>query len=212
MKNYVDSSFLKDKFIKNFIIKCGKIIVNFSSGKKKIMLLNDENIRFIDDKMSSQIIDYSKDRYNKCIGNFCIYGFFLLLFISFFTIIILKVGFTPKILLFIFGILGDSIVIVNNIAIFKDVKKNMLFIKERDMINKLTESIPDKIDLERLNINGYSLVEDYDNSKKEDHILVNDIDNMSYMDVKRLVGLSYDNLTNKGSSFKIKKLVRKNND
>ncbi len=183
MKDYTLNKEDERAFILNYEVKDNKIIVNFASGKKYEVPYTEEDEKIILTLMKEQVNNTEKfektaKKKLKVMTRWIIYSIVNIVFVA--TILLTGSSTTPVVQvicgsLFILSGILKSCVLVDIKTKLKDLKKNQLFLDNEDFFKSKEKTNTDALNKEET---------------VRETITLNDIDKMSYNEVKEMVDIA----------------------
>ena len=183
MKDYTLNKEDERAFILNYEVKDNKIIVNFASGKKYEVPYTEEDEKIILTLMKEQVNNTEKfektaKKKLKVMTRWIIYSIVNIVFVA--TILLTGSSTAPVVQvicgsLFILSGILKSCVLVDIKTKLKDLKKNQLFLDNEDFFKSKEKTNTDALNKEET---------------VRETITLNDIDKMSYNEVKEMVDIA----------------------
>lgn len=183
MKDYTLNKEDERTFILNYEVKDNKIIVNFASGKKYEVPYTEEDEKIILTLMKEQVNNTEKfekaaKKKLKVMTRWIIYSIVNIVFVA--TILLTGSSTAPVVQvicgsLFILSGILKSCVLVDIKIKLKDLKKNQLFLDNEDFFKSKEKTNTDALNKEET---------------VRETITLNDIDKMSYNEVKEMVDIA----------------------
>ena len=183
MKDYTLNKEDERAFILNYEVKDNKIIVNFASGKKYEVPYTEEDEKIILTLMKEQVNNTEKfekaaKKNLKLFKGWVIFSIANIVFVA--TILLTGSSTAPVVQvicgsLFILSGILKSCVLVDIKTKLKDLKKNQLFLDNEDFFKSKEKTNTDALNKEET---------------VRETITLNDIDKMSYNEVKEMVDIA----------------------
>ena len=184
MKNYSMNEDEKKLFILDYEIAGGKIIIRFANNTKSIVPYTSDNEKRVlmtmenQAKNSDHFMNKQKIRKSVNIGTFSIALLYLILSISSGVGVLTLMGFISIILPSFVALLSTDNVIDSSLKI-EDVRKSILFLKNKESLNTKINSNENVLINTKLNEN--------DIKDEFSHVTINTIRNAKYKDLQQIL-------------------------